>query len=99
MFGSMARMYALPGRRDEVVETYERHFRDLEHVPGLIAFYLYRLDEDPDGLGLSVVFDSRSSYVANSTSPAQNARYAEVRALLREDPVWADGDVETFMRF
>lgn len=92
-------MYALPGRREDVFELYRRHYKELEFVPGLVAYYLYRLDDDPDGLGLSVVFDSRSSYLNNSRSEKQSERFSEIRALLREDPTWRDGEVESFLRF
>lgn len=99
MFGSVATMSALPGRRDQVVETWNRQFREIELIPGYIAHYLYRLDEDPDALALAVVFDSRASYVANSRSAEQTARYNELRPLLKEDPTWINGDIEPFMRF
>lgn len=99
MFGSVATMTALPGKRDEVIAIWNRQFRDIELIPGYIAHYLYRLDDNAEGLALAVVFDSRKSYVANSRSPEQTSRYNELRPLLEGDPTWLNGDIEPFMRF
>jgi heme-degrading monooxygenase HmoA len=99
MYGSIARMRALSGKRDQLVATYERHFRDIEHISGYVGHYLYCLERDTDEIAIAIVFDSKASYLANSMSPEQEGRYAEVRALLRRDPEWLDGEVESFLRF
>jgi hypothetical protein len=99
MYGTIAIMRALPGRRSEVVEILRRQFLAMEHVSGFVGHYIYLLEDDPDGLATSVVFDSKASYTANAVSDEQNRRYEEVRALMREDPQWLDGVVESFLRY
>jgi hypothetical protein len=44
-------------------------------------------------LYLVVCFKDRASYVANAQSPAQHARYEQMRALLTADPEWHDGEI------
>jgi hypothetical protein len=99
MYGTIAIMRALPGRRAELAETIRQQFRTIEHVSGFVGHYIYLLDDDPDGLASSAVFDSKASYLANARSEEQNQRYEELRALMREDPQWLDGEVESFLRF
>ncbi len=50
----------------------------------------------PDGkdeVYIVAVFADRDSYYANANDPAQHERYLEYRALLEDDPTWADGEI------
>ena len=51
------------------------------------------MDAEPDTYYLTVVFDSREAYHANAQSPDQHADYLKLRALLRADPDWHDGEI------
>ena len=55
--------------------------------------YVYRLDLSPNEFYLVVAFENREAYHANAASPEQQARYAQVRALLEADPEWHDGEI------
>ena len=62
-------------------------------VPGLVFEYAYRTDADPDVVFLVNGFASKAAYHANAASPAQQARYVQVRALLKAEPEWHDGEI------
>lgn len=91
MYGTVARMRALPGvgrRFEEIVAEYEALA-----VPGHLGTYVYRLDSGAEDYYLVVVFEDRESYVANANDPAQHQRYLRMRELLAEDPRWHDGEI------
>ena len=85
MFGNVFRMQAAPGKKAEIVKLFTQVDRA---VDGAVAFYLF---ETPgDELWGVAVFRDEKSYRANSASPAQQAEYASLRALLVADPEWHD---------
>jgi antibiotic biosynthesis monooxygenase (ABM) superfamily enzyme len=75
-------------RMQELMKTYE----DLD-VPGHISSTVYRMDNDPNEVYLTVLFDDRATYHANAQSPEQDARYREMLELLDGEPEWHDGEV------
>ena len=91
MYGTVARMRVKPGM-EERFRTFGQD-QEVERLPGHVATYVYRMDADPQVLYLAVVFESKEAYVANASSPEQDARYQQLRALLERDPEWNDGDV------
>jgi hypothetical protein len=91
MYGTVARIKALPGTGDRLLALQEG-YRDLE-VPGFVATYVYRSDGDPDEYWMAVVFTDREAYRRNAEDPAQDVRYREMRALLAADPEWHDGEI------
>ena len=60
-------------------------------IKGYLGTDLMAPENHPGKLLMVVRFTDRESYVANSESPDQDARYEEFRALMQEDPVWYDG--------
>ncbi len=96
MYGTIARLQVKPGM--------EAKLKDLEQaynttpVPGLVVTYVYRTDANPSEYYLTVVFESKAAYQANASSPEQDARYREFRALLTADPEWHDGEIVSMSR-
>jgi quinol monooxygenase YgiN len=90
MYGTIARMRVRPdsGGLDQVMRSLMEQI-----IPGHLATYVVRSDDDPNELYLTVLFESRAAYVANAESPEQDARYRELRQLLAADPEWHDGEV------
>jgi len=91
MFGTIARMRVKPGAEKKLMEISESE--SALKIPGYIAQYVYRTDNDPQEYYLVVIFESREAYFANADSPEQDARYREFRALLESDPEWHDGEI------
>jgi len=96
MYGTIARLHVKPGM--------EAQLKDLEQtynttpVPGLVTTYVYRMEANPSEYYLTVVFASKEAYQANASSPAQDARYRQLRALLLADPEWHDGEIVSMSR-
>ncbi|MHB1133568.1 MAG: antibiotic biosynthesis monooxygenase [Chloroflexota bacterium] len=90
MFGTIARLQALPGRGEELVAALRED--ETESIPNGVAFYLYKSEAKADEYWAVAVFTSRETYFANNT-PEQDARYRRWRALLVADPEWHDGEV------
>ena len=91
MYGTVARMKVKPGAEKELLAltTSEEQMK----VPGLLSTTVYKLDAGNDDYIMAVVFESKESYWANANSPEQDARYRQFRALLADDPMWADGEI------
>ena len=97
MYGSVAHLKAIPGKRKAL-----KHLMDSDPVPvvsGWIASYLFELDENLNHAVFMSVFDDRDTYHANAASPAQHERYEEMSALLTADPDWNDGEMFPYMSF
>jgi hypothetical protein len=99
MYGSVAHMRLKPGQRDAMIAELRVQEREWDHMPGAVAVYWYCVDGDDDGLIMVAVFDTREAYRANANSPEQDQRYLRLRKYMAEDPVWYDGEVETYLRF
>lgn len=94
MYGTVAHLRLKPNQ-DSAIADY-MHYWTSERKPnvkGVVGGYIYQLDTDPGIAIMAVVFEDKESYVANAQSPAQNADYQRLRALLVEDPIWEDGEI------
>jgi len=91
MYGTVARMRVKPGAEAKFAEL-SRQYEAL-NIPGFRATYVYRMDNDPTMFMMAVVFDDKTSYVANANSPDQNVRYQEMVELLEGAPEWHDGEI------
>ena len=91
MFGTVARLTMKAGvepRFRELMNEYERL-----DIPGFVATHIYHMDDNPDEYFLTAIFRDRDSYVANASSPEQDARYRKMRECLMSDPEWHDGEI------
>jgi hypothetical protein len=96
VYGTLAFMRAMPGRRREAGEL----IRSLQRpISGLIVNYIYELDRDPEEAVMLAVFDQKAAYERNAASSGQHERYLTYRSLLTEDPQWHDGEVRPYLAF
>jgi hypothetical protein len=95
MYGTIARLHPTSGRIEDLVALQDRwRLDEAERPAGYRSAWLFLPDQNPydrPTVFLVAVFDDRPTYVANAQSPAQDARYQEMRALLEDDPEWIDG--------
>ncbi len=91
MYGTVARYRINPGYEEQLL-AFEREIREAK-LPGLVAEFTFRMDEDPSTYYEAVVFESREAYLAVAESPEQDARYRKLLALLEGPPEWHDGVV------
>jgi hypothetical protein len=93
MFGSVFKMVAKPGKKQELIKTMTAD--DPGRRPaGMLAAYAY--DTGGDELWGVAVFESEDLYRKNAESPEQNAEYEEYRALLAAEPEWHDGTIHAW---
>ena len=91
MYGTVAKLRLKPGTEQQLVEQTKQY--ETMNVPGFVASYVYRMDNNPNEFMLTVLFVDKATYTANANNPAQNERYMKMRALLESDPEWNDGEV------
>ena len=95
MYGSMFRMKALPGKRDEVIQTVNDWTNEVGKHPDhkVHTGYLLKSDANSDEVFGLAIADDEAAYRANNDVPGQAEWYGKLRALLAEDPQWHDGEV------
>lgn len=91
MYGTVARLRAKSGAQAEIAAL-AREWQGVK-IPGMVADYLYHLDNAADEYYMTVVFETKAAYIANANNPEQDARYRRLRALLTADPEWHDGEI------
>ncbi|MBP7963525.1 MAG: ester cyclase [Caldilineaceae bacterium] len=89
MYGTIAQMRTQPGKTEDLRAL----AANMETAPGQLARFVFQTDADEQTLFVVAVFDSRSSYWENASSPAQHQRYLAMRALLADEPAWHDGEI------
>lgn len=88
MFGSVFRMQAKSGKKEEL----KKFMMSDDRMPdGAIQFYGF--DTGGDELWGVAVFQDEKSYRANADDPAQHEWYMKVREMLTADPEWHDGEI------
>jgi hypothetical protein len=93
MFGSVFKMQAKPGKKQELLAL----FQDTGErpAPGFVAAYAF--DTGGDELWGVAVFEDEATYRKNAASPEQDAEYRQMRELLAADPEWHDGVIASVM--
>jgi heme-degrading monooxygenase HmoA len=89
MYGTVARYRLKPGMEEQLL-AFEREIQEAR-LPGLVAEFTFRMDEDPNVYYEAVVFESRAAYRALAESPEQDARFRRLLELLEGPPEWHDG--------
>jgi quinol monooxygenase YgiN len=90
MYGTVARLQVKPGSM-EALQAWGSSRGD--PIPGYVSQTVFQMESNPNELYLIIVFTDKASYVANTQSESQIARYAEMRTMLAADPEWHDGEV------
>ena len=94
MYGTVARIQVTPGQENAVKRANEEWLR--EHQPrarGFIADYLLTSERVPGEWFVLTIFDTRENYRANAADPEQHRYYEALRASLKREPEWNDGEV------
>ena len=91
MYGTVAQLTVIDGKRDEMVNAFRTQMTGLD--PGEQMTFLYKPDNDPNGLIIATVFESKEAYHANAARPETHERFLAIRSYLQADPVWHDGEV------
>jgi hypothetical protein len=91
-FGSIFRMAVRPGRKADLKKlmTDQR----AQPVRGMQSVHLF--DTGGDELWGVAIFKNEKMYRDNASSPEQNQRYQQFRALLETDPEWHDANIQSF---
>ena len=90
MYGTVARICLNDGMEQTLIE---RLAGRTGQIPGYVAGYLYRLDDEASTYLLTVVFASKDAYVANAQSPEQDEHFRSLRETMAADPEWHDGEI------
>ena len=91
MYGTIAKMRVKAGMEAEFLRVAQ--VTESVPVPGVLAVYVYQMDTDSRDYYMTVVFDSKESYVANAQSPDQHQRFLQMMTVLDGEPEWHDGTV------
>ncbi len=91
-YGSVVRLHVKPGKVDDLIRTFEAQDR----APSAVALTVIREDADPNVVWIAGVHRSREAFRANSETPEQQARFAELSQYFAGPPEWNDGDVVRF---
>lgn len=87
MYGTIARMQAKPGALKALREMESRKPK------GMLATYVFQMDQNPNELWMAVVFESKEAYRANADSPKQNSEFLNLMENLIKEPEWHDGEI------
>ena len=93
MYGTVARVRALPGKEQALMEFGEQLARDYDPASGQIADYVFKLDKGENEYIIVALFSDREAYHRNAQSPETDRQYQMMRELLAGDPEWNDGEV------
>lgn len=89
---------AKPGERVSVINDFQRWEREHKaRAKGFVRGALASSYDDLDEFSATIVFESKETYDANSSSPEQGAWYEELRKHLVDDPEWFNGNLEVQM--
>jgi len=92
---TMFRLKALPGRRQAVLDHFERWEREQKsRANGFERSVLVASNNDPDEFMGAVRWDNTANYMKNADRPEQDAWFRELRSNLVSDPEWFDGTLE-----
>ncbi len=94
MYGTIARLRAKPGQREELRRLMSEWNRERKpSVRGARESYVLLPEAAPDEAILVAVFEDQASYRANAQDPEQDRWYRRLREYLAADPTWEDGEI------
>lgn len=94
MYGTIATLSIDPDKAKDLAKLLEEwDDKNDAATIGYVSGHLMQLDSDPSVLKMTAIFKDEESFRANAARPEQDAWYQAVRALLRDDPVWDDGNI------
>ena len=90
MYGTLGRMTAKAGRRDELVALLNQA-RTGEGAKGYRGAYVLKADEGDDVV-VAVMYEDMDAYFAMVHDPATDENFGKIVALLEGEPAWTDGE-------
>jgi quinol monooxygenase YgiN len=93
MFGTIAHGKVQPGKDAEFVAIGTKWTRERGESTGVVASYLFKLEEAPGSYCIVGIFRDRERYRANAADPETDRWYRKMRETLTADPEWHDGEV------
>jgi quinol monooxygenase YgiN len=94
MYGTVARFRVKPKQGAALRATLERWRRaGKPKAQGLIGDYVLKSERIPGEWIAMVFFDNEENYRRNAADPEQHRQFEEIRAHLRADPEWNDGEI------
>ena len=94
MYGTIATLRCKPQGEEWVRAWVDVQTR--RPMAGWISTTIFRSDEEPNLLWMTVVFESREAYHANASTPVQDHLYHQMLSGLEEPPEWHDGDIISY---
>jgi len=79
MYGLIGKMNAVPGKRDELAAIL---LHSTKQMPGCLSYIVAADPDDPDGLWVTEVWDSRESHQASLKLPEVQEAIAKGRPLI-----------------
>jgi quinol monooxygenase YgiN len=74
MYGLIGQFISIPGRREELIAVL---LAGTAGMPGCLSYVVARDGEDPDGVWVMEVWDSKESHAASLSLPAVQAAMAQ----------------------
>ena len=93
MYGTIFHMKVKKGKEAQVFKKFQEWDKTRgSKVKGSIGGFMLMPDNKPDEVIGVAIFKDKKTYFANAKDPEQDKWYKSVRALLREDTQWEDGE-------
>ena len=93
MYGTIFRMKVTPGNESKVAEYFKNWEESHQpNVDGAMGGLVMRPDNFGGEMIGVAVFRDKAAYRANADAPRQDEWFRGLRALLKEDPAWEDGE-------
>jgi hypothetical protein len=90
MFGTVGRAHLDPENQQKLIDVFRE--QSYQQVPGFVRSYVMFPQNPPGEVLIVAMFENEEAYRKNADDPAQHERYLQYRALLKDDPEWADGE-------
>jgi quinol monooxygenase YgiN len=93
MYGTVARVKALPGKEQDLKALSEEWTKARGASTGQVVEYVFKMDNNPNEYMVVGIFTDREAYRKNAEDPETDRWYRRMREMLQEDPEWNDGEV------
>ncbi len=86
-------MKVKPGKEQELKDIFEEWGRERKpKIQGPVHSIVLKPDNKPNELIAVAIFANKTTYTNNANDPEQDKWYRKMRELLKEDPIWEDGE-------
>ena len=93
MYGSIFRIKVKAGKEDQVLKQMDEWDTTRRpKVKGYVGSFIMMSDRKMDEIMGVAIFTSKTAYLSNAKDPEQDKWYKKLRANLKADPEWNDGE-------